>query len=100
MSQLEERLNALASRKDLQEVGVVRPYPAEWDLVPYTKYAINKYGQFYLYKLRLWIHGVIRQGNNTNKETLIYIPHIQYHHHLSSYNLSYPQGNRTRVCLE
>ena len=35
MSQLERRLEALANRKDLQEVGVVRPYPAEWDLVPY-----------------------------------------------------------------
>ena len=35
MSQLERRLEALANRKDLQEVGVVRSYPAEWDLVPY-----------------------------------------------------------------
>ena len=35
MSQLERRLEALTNRKDLQEVGVVRPYPAEWDLVPY-----------------------------------------------------------------
>jgi len=35
MSQLELRLEALASRKDLQEAGVVRPYLAEWDLVPY-----------------------------------------------------------------
>jgi len=66
----------------------------------YTKHAINKYGQFKLYKLGLWIHGVIRQGDNPNKETLIYIPHIRCHHHLNLYNLSCPQGNRTRVCLE
>jgi len=35
MSQLEQRIEALTNRKGLQEVGVVRPYPAEWDLVPY-----------------------------------------------------------------
>ena len=34
-SKLEQRLEALASRKGLQEAGVVRLYPAEWDLVPY-----------------------------------------------------------------
>jgi len=35
MSKLEQRLEALYSWKGLQEVGVVRPYPAEWDLLPY-----------------------------------------------------------------
>jgi len=35
MSKLEQRIEALASQKGLQEVGVVRPYPAEWDLVPF-----------------------------------------------------------------
>ena len=35
MSQLERRLEALTNHKGLQEAGVVRPYPAEWDLVPY-----------------------------------------------------------------
>jgi len=35
MSKLEQRLEALASRKGLQEVGVIWSYPAEWDLVPY-----------------------------------------------------------------
>jgi len=35
MNQLEQRLEALTNRKGLQEAGVVRPYPAEWDLVPY-----------------------------------------------------------------
>ena len=35
MNKLEHRLEALANRKGLQEEGVVRPYPAEWDLVPY-----------------------------------------------------------------
>ena len=35
MNQLEQRLEALTNRKGLQEVGVVRPYPTEWDLVPY-----------------------------------------------------------------
>ena len=34
--------------------------------------------------------GLIRLGNNSNKETLIYIPHNWCHHHLSPYNLSYP----------
>ena len=33
MSKLEQRLEAL-SRKGLQQVGVVRPYPAEWDPIP------------------------------------------------------------------
>ena len=35
MSELEKHLEALANRKSLQEAGVVRPYPAEQDLVPY-----------------------------------------------------------------
>ena len=35
MNQLEQRLEALTNRKGLQEAGVVRPYPAKWDLVPY-----------------------------------------------------------------
>ena len=35
MNQLEQRLEALTNRKGLQEAGVVRPYPTEWDLVPY-----------------------------------------------------------------
>ena len=35
MSQLELRLEVLTNRKGLQEVGVDRPYPTEWDLVPY-----------------------------------------------------------------
>jgi len=42
--------------------------------------------------------GLIHQGDNPNKETLIYIPHIPCRLHLSSYNLSCPQSNRTRVC--
>jgi len=35
MSELEKCLEALADRKSFQEAGVVWPYPAEWDLVPY-----------------------------------------------------------------
>ena len=35
MNQLEQRLEALTNRKGIQEEGVVQPYPAEWDLVPY-----------------------------------------------------------------
>jgi len=35
MSQLKHRLEALTNWKGLQEVGVIRPYPAEWDLVPH-----------------------------------------------------------------
>ena len=35
MNQLEQRLEALTNRKGLQEVGVVRPYLTEWDLLPY-----------------------------------------------------------------
>ena len=32
MNQLEQRLETLTNRKGLQEAGVVRPYPTEWDL--------------------------------------------------------------------
>ena len=35
MSKLEQRLEALANRRGLQEAGVVQPYPAEWDLILY-----------------------------------------------------------------
>jgi len=35
MNKLEQRLEALANRKGLQEAGVVQLYPPEWDLVPY-----------------------------------------------------------------
>ena len=35
ISKLEQHLEALSSWKGLQEVGVVRPYPAKLDLVPY-----------------------------------------------------------------
>ena len=35
MNKLEQRLKAFTYRKVLQEAGVVRPYPTEWDLVPY-----------------------------------------------------------------
>ena len=39
---------------------------------------------------------LIRRGDNPNKETLIYIPYISYHHDLSSYNLSCLHNNRIR----
>ena len=35
MSKLEQRLEALASQKGLQEARVVQLYPTEWDLFPY-----------------------------------------------------------------
>ena len=35
MNKLEQRLEALANQKILQEVGVVQPYLVEWDLIPY-----------------------------------------------------------------
>jgi len=35
MSKLEQRLEGLANQKGLQEAGVVRLYPTEWELVPY-----------------------------------------------------------------
>ena len=44
--------------------------------------------------------GQIRQGDNPNKKTLIYIPHISCRHRLSLYNLSCPKNNRTIVCQE
>jgi len=34
MSKLEQRLEALANRDGLQDVGIVRPYPAKWDTTP------------------------------------------------------------------
>jgi len=35
MNKLEQRLEAFTNRKGLQEARVVRPYPTEWDLIPY-----------------------------------------------------------------
>jgi len=35
MNKLEQYLETLANWKGLQEAGVVRPYPTEWDLVLY-----------------------------------------------------------------
>jgi len=35
ISQLEQRLEALTNRDGLQDVGIVRPYTAEWDTAPY-----------------------------------------------------------------
>ena len=35
MNKLEQHLETLTNRKGLQEIGVVRPYLTEWDLVPY-----------------------------------------------------------------
>ena len=35
MLELETRLEAIAHCSELQEVGVVRPYPVEWDDTPY-----------------------------------------------------------------
>jgi len=35
MNKLEQRLEALANRDGLQDVGIVRPYPTEWDTAPY-----------------------------------------------------------------
>jgi len=40
---------------------------------------------------------LIRQGDNQNKETLIYLPYTPCRHHLSSYNLSFYQSNRISV---
>jgi len=36
ISKLKQRLEAFANQKGFQEAGVVRPYPVEWDLVPYS----------------------------------------------------------------
>jgi len=44
--------------------------------------------------------GQISQGDNPNKETLIYISYISCCYRLSLYNLSCPKSNRTIVCLE
>jgi len=35
MNELGKRLEAIANRSNLQEVRVVWPYPAEWDVAPY-----------------------------------------------------------------
>ena len=35
MSKLEQCLEALANRDGLQDLGIVRPYPAEWETAPY-----------------------------------------------------------------
>jgi len=35
MSKLEQRLEPLANQDGLQDVGIVWPYPAEWDMAPY-----------------------------------------------------------------
>ena len=35
MSELEQCLEALANWNGLQDVGIVWPYPAEWDMAPY-----------------------------------------------------------------
>ena len=35
MSKLEQCLETLANRSDLQDVGIIRPYPVEWDTAPY-----------------------------------------------------------------
>ena len=35
ISKLEQRLKAPTNRGDLQDVGIVRPYPAKWDTAPY-----------------------------------------------------------------
>ena len=44
--------------------------------------------------------GLIRQGDNPNNETLIYIPHISCRNRLSLYNLSCPKSNKTIVYLK
>jgi len=36
MSELEQCLEALANLGGLQDVGIIRPYPAEWNTTPYT----------------------------------------------------------------
>ena len=35
MSKIEKHLEAIANQSKLQEIGVVRPYPEEWDDAPY-----------------------------------------------------------------
>jgi len=35
MNELEKRLEVISIRSNLQEVGMVRPYPIEWDSAPY-----------------------------------------------------------------
>ena len=43
---------------------------------------------------------LIHQGDNPNKEALIYKSYVQYHHDLSSYNLSCLHNNRIRKQYE
>ena len=35
MSKLEQRLETLANWDGLQDMGIIRPYPVEWDTTPY-----------------------------------------------------------------
>ena len=35
MNELEIRLEAVANRGELQDIGIVRPYPVEWDSILY-----------------------------------------------------------------
>jgi len=35
MSKLEQRLETLANWDGLQDMGIIRPYPGEWDTTPY-----------------------------------------------------------------
>ena len=35
MNELEKRLEAISNRSNFREVGVIRPYPVEWDSTPY-----------------------------------------------------------------
>jgi len=35
MIEFKKHLEVIANRNNLQEVGVVRPYPAEWNVIPY-----------------------------------------------------------------
>ena len=43
MNELEQRLEAISNRSNLQELRVVRPYPVEWDsafILPGSRYRI------------------------------------------------------------
>ena len=35
MSKLKQSLKALANQGGLQDVGIIQPYPIEWDMAPY-----------------------------------------------------------------
>ena len=65
MSKLEQRLEALENRGGLQDVGIIRPYPVEWDTAPYllnfkapTLYTFGGKGssnqQIYYFKSQTW----------------------------------------------